>query len=182
MLCTLQDTGTWAPRAAPPPTQGPAPLTEPPAPEPPATHPARAWTRRGQGVCIYLRLTDSSPSQSRQMVDTPFHTHLTAAQNPPSTQTIPFCRRFLAVGGLGEAGVPTVRQGEGGTRRDGLARPSVPATKPHGVLVCSNNPPRGTKVAAPGPRTADSWIPQNIIVKTNMPAEKHAAYSQAKYK
>lgn len=38
------------------------------------------------------------------------------------------------------------------------------------------------KVAALDPRTADSWIPQNITVKTNLPAEKHAAYSQAKYK
>lgn len=97
-------------------------------------------------------------------MDTPVPMRLNA-QNPPSTQTMPSRRTFLAVGGLGE----------GGTGLAGLARPSMQAAKSHGVLVCSNNPPGGSKVAALGPRTADSWIPQNILVKTDLPAEKCAA-------
>lgn len=32
------------------------------------------------------------------------------------------------------------------------------------------------------PTTADSWILQDMIVKANLPAEKYAAHSQAKYK
>jgi hypothetical protein len=41
---------------------------------------------------------------------------------------------------------------------------------------------REGKVAALGLRAAESWILQNITMKSNLPAEKSTAHPQAKYK
>ena len=78
-----------------------------------------------------------------------------------------------------------MRGGErAGTGKDGLALSSVLVAKSQRVRVRVFQQLSWTdsKVAALGPPTADSWILRNIIVKANLPAEKYAAHSKAKYK
>lgn len=78
-----------------------------------------------------------------------------------------------------------MRDGErAGVSKDALALPSVLVAKSRGdqVRVFQQLSWKESKVAALGPTTADSWILQNMIVKANLPAEKYAAHSQAKYK
>lgn len=78
-----------------------------------------------------------------------------------------------------------MRGGErAGTGQDGLALSSVLVAESRGVRVrvLQQLSWKDSKVAALGPPTADSWILQDTIVKANLPAEKYAAYPQAKYK
>lgn len=78
-----------------------------------------------------------------------------------------------------------MRDGErAGVSKDALALPSVLVAKSRGdqARVFQQLSWKESKVAALGPTTADSWILQDMIVKANLPAEKYAAHSQAKYK
>lgn len=123
----------------------------------------------------------------------PPHLSETAAQNPPSEQTIlslsvlssPLLQGGCEQRGHSERWCANRECGEGRCW-GGQTWHSTPRWPPsHEGLSCVPTALlEGEQGGSPwpGPGTVDSWILQNIIVKADLPVEKYAAHSQAKYK